>query len=178
MLTVERARERLSYDPATGALTWLERPRSEFSRDRLWVTWNKRWAGKEAGSVGVNGYRYVTVDGVKYLSHRVIWLIATGAWPANDIDHEHGRRSDNQFDALREATRGENLKNCCRRKDNSSGTTGVYLDRSRGKWVAVIHSDGITHHLGRHESIDDAIAARKSAEAIHGFHENHGREAA
>ena len=38
-------------------------------------------------------------------------------------------------------------------------------------------AEHIAHHLGLFDIFDDAVAARKKADAEHGFHANHGRAA-
>ena len=50
------------------------------------------------------------------------------------------------------------------RSDNSSGYTGVYC--TRGKWEARIAYQRVRYLLGRFDSIDEAVAARKSAEQL------------
>jgi hypothetical protein len=171
MLTAERARALFDYDPATGALTWKAN-----HPDGKSAMINKRFRGKEAGSVDKGlGYRKIGIDGRKYLVHRVIWLIVHGEWPAHDIDHEDGKRSDNRLAKMREATRGQNLKNAQRRKDNTSGVTGV--SRRGKKWVASICSEGVRQRLGLFASFDEAVMVRRTAQARLGFHPNHGREA-
>lgn len=47
---------------------------------------------------------------------------------------------------------------------NTSGTTGVWYDRSRGAWVAEIMFRGKKYFLGRRVIKEDAIKLRKQAE--------------
>lgn len=60
----------------------------------------------------------------------------------------------------------------CRRKNNTSGRTGV--QRSwKGNWLASIKKNGVTTTLYYGPSKDEAIAARDRAEiALYGFHRN------
>lgn len=48
--------------------------------------------------------------------------------------------------------------------NNKSGVTGVSFDKTRQKWTAHIQCHGKKIFLGRFESIDDAVKARKTAE--------------
>ena len=54
-----------------------------------------------------------------------------------------------------------NKRTLCR---NSSGRTGVSWNKAQKKYVAYISRDGVRHHLGTFEKIEDAIAAREKAE--------------
>lgn len=49
-------------------------------------------------------------------------------------------------------------------KANKSGVVGVNYDRSRGKWMAGIRFQGQKYNLGRFDSFEDAVEARKKAE--------------
>ena len=51
--------------------------------------------------------------------------------------------------------------------NNTSGCTGVYYDRRRGKWAAQIGFKGKTYHLGCYAEKRDAIRARKRGEEMH-----------
>lgn len=51
-----------------------------------------------------------------------------------------------------------------RNKNNSSGHTGVSYDSNRKLWVAQITFQRQNHTLGRFDTIDEAIKARKEAE--------------
>ena len=50
------------------------------------------------------------------------------------------------------------------RSTNTSGTTGVWFDKNRGKWCAEIMFKRKKYSLGRYTDKEDAIAARKAAE--------------
>lgn len=52
-------------------------------------------------------------------------------------------------------------------ENTNSGVNGVYFDKSRGRWVAVMKYNGIRYSLGRYLDKDDAIIARLSAEKQH-----------
>lgn len=155
---------RLSYDPATGIITWL----AQANRS---VQWNGRFAGKAAGSIDPDtGYLRVRVDGQLLYGHRIAWAISTGAWPNREIDHRNGDRTDNRLVNLREATKAENCQNAALRSDNASGATGVYFCQRSRRWIAEIQISGRRFHLGAHRSINDARSAYlRAKENMHGF---------
>lgn len=65
---------------------------------------------------------------------------------------------------IRENTSLNNISRKNPIKSNKSGVTGVYFDKSRGKWLAQIEFQGKRHYLGRFDKKDDAVEARKKAE--------------
>jgi hypothetical protein len=155
-LTARRARALLSYDPETGEFRWrLGRPKAK--------------AGALAGTVNLAGYRVIGVDGRLYLAHRLAWLIERGKWPAHEIDHENGTRSDNRWCNLRPATHAENWRNRPRQSNNRSGYKGVYWHPQSGKWTARIKAGSVDRSLGLFESKEDAARAyARSAKELHG----------
>lgn len=58
--------------------------------------------------------------------------------------------------------------------NNKSGAAGVYWNRANQNWCAGIKVSGKSLYLGAFSEKSDAIAARKAAEAYHGFHPDHG----
>lgn len=52
-------------------------------------------------------------------------------------------------------------------KNNTSGHKGVAFDKSRNKYMAYINVHDKRIYLGRYETIEDAIKARKQAEEKH-----------
>lgn len=91
MLTAERLREVLEYDPAIGVFRWLIKPCGQIS------------IGDIAGCRHGEGYVQIRVIGRIYLAHRLAWLYMTGEWPISLIDHRNLDRSDNRWSNLREA---------------------------------------------------------------------------
>lgn len=174
-LTAEQARRLLRYEPETGKLYWLERPREMFQTSRAFGTWNTRYAGQEALSyVDGHGYRRGNLLGRTYQSYRVIWLIQTGEWPEGHIDHINGVRDDNRWENLRQVTNAENQRNAKRRIDNKSGVTGVFWSKRRGKWYAQVGTRSALKHLGSFSTIEEAEAARRIANIRYGYSDRHG----
>lgn len=156
MLTAERVRELLNYDPETGVFQW-RKPRAQA-------------IGKsEAGTINASGYRIMNVAGKLYRAHRLAWLYVYGEMPDGMIDHINGVRSDNRIANLRLADNGKNQMNAKRRSDNKSGYRGVSWHRKASKWSAEIWCDGEKHYLGLFECEKDAHAARvEAAKRLHG----------
>lgn len=145
-LTCEQVRALLHYEPSTGAFTWL-------------VQRGRQKAGAVAGSIKTEGYREIGVAGRLYYAHRLAWLWVHGRWPTDQLDHINGVESDNRLANLRECTNAENCQNLGRRKNNTSGVTGVYWNEDRAKWQAQIRDGGRIRALGRFPSIDAAERA-------------------
>jgi hypothetical protein len=168
--------ELCAVDTAAGVLVWKTRPAAMFSSQRACDSWNTRFAGKEAGSTNKRGYREVHFAGRLHLRHRLIWLAEHGVMPIM-IDHERGVEAGDGIGNLRQTDQPENMKNLKMQKRNKTGHPGVTL-LPTGKYRAAIRSDNVSMHLGHFDSVEDAIAARKKAERLYGFHPNHGRKVA
>lgn len=170
-------------DPQSGKLIWRERPNWMFApnnfsgkRETNARRWNKVHAGREAlTSVGTHGYRNGSIFATWHLAHRIIWTMANGRWPEEDIDHIDGNRLNNAISNLRSVSRQENTKNLSRRPLNTSGVPGVIWNKRSRKWRASIKVSGKFIYLGHFENLEAAALARKIAEAQYGFHPNHGR---
>lgn len=159
--------EILKYDPLTGKLFWKERPVSMFSNSRACRSWNSRYAGKEAFTADLNGYRQGMINYRTLYAHRVAWAIYYGEWPTDQIDHINCDRSDNRIANLRSADAFGNNRNQMLMKNNTSGFKGVSRARS-GRWVAKIMAGGKYKHLG---TFDSAVeAAKVYARAAAGYH--------
>jgi len=171
-------RKLLRYEPETGKLYWLERPREFFGSDRLWRSWNTRYAGQEAFTAdnGV-GYRIGSIFGRHHLAHRVGWAIVHGQYPVV-TDHINGDRSDNRLCNLRSIEGWQNALNSRLHARNTSGHVGVTWHAPAQKWAAQLSYRGKAKFLGLFATKEEAIAARSSASAEYGFHPNHGRTAA
>lgn len=90
------------------------------------------------------------------------------------VDHINHDRSDNHIENLRLVTNMQNAQNKKMRPDNTSGTTGVYFNKSLKLWCARITINQKVIMLGCRVDKDAAVALRKQAEIEYGFHPNHG----
>jgi hypothetical protein len=179
MITQKYLHEALSYDQETGVFTWLDdRPVSHFKNEHGRSIWKARRAGKPAGYKGNRGYIQIGIYGKLISAHRLAWCYVYGNMPDDQIDHIDGDPINNQISNIRAVTNAENSKNQKRYKNNSSGVVGVYWDKRGEKWMSKIKVDGNQIYLGLFDKIEDAAAARKSAELEYGFHENHGQDRA
>lgn len=134
IITAERLREVVVYDPATGVFTWVI---TRSSRAR---------AGDIAGAMTQHGYLTVCIDYGRYYLHRLAWLWAYGAWPSKNIDHIDGDRTNNSLSNLRDVSQMINAQNT-KHARNASGLMGVYM-ASANCWVASLCVNRKKVHIG------------------------------
>jgi hypothetical protein len=162
MLSHERLKSLVEYDPQTGIFT-----RKAASQKGL--------IGATAGWI-YNGYLYLRVDKTIYKGHRLAWFYVYGEWPPGDIDHINGNRADNRVDNLRVVDDAINSKNQRLYKNNKSGVPGVKLKKATGVWEVYLGSSPRIYAGGSRDWFE-AVCIRKSAELRHNYHPNHGRQA-
>ena len=157
-LTAERLRELLHYNPETGEFRWRVR-----ASGRVKV-------GAVAGSLAGEDYWRIKIGGRKCFLHRLVWLYVHGVWPADQLDHINGVRSDNRLVNLREATSAENSQNHCLRNDNKSRYPGVHWHNRDKKWRAMVGINGRSICVGYFDDPETASIARNDAKAkLHTF---------
>lgn len=154
MLTAERLRELVRYDPETGIFT------NRITRN------SKALKDKPSGGLGAGGYIQITLDGITYYAHRLAVLYVTGSWPSNQIDHENKIRSDNKWNNLRDATSKQNRANTDALSNSKTGVKGVRWRSSTGRYLAEIRLNNRHIHLGSFETIEEAAAAYKAAAVL------------
>ncbi len=154
----------LSYDPLTGIIT------------RRFYSPRKGERIKQVGSIHKFGYLTCSFDSKRLRVHRLAWYLYYGEFPKNDIDHINGDRTDNRIVNLRDVTKAENGRNQKKPERNTSGVSGVYRQKGRKHWFAAIRVDGKQLFLGSFLEFHEAVNARKNAEVLYDFHENHGRK--
>lgn len=143
-ITRERVLELLDYDPETGDFTW-----------KIWPGGRIR-KGAIAGSINSNGYRQIRVHPGRHMAHRLAWLVMTGKWPVEEIDHINGVRADNRWANLREATRSQNCANCIPpRRRNPDLPKGVRPAQRSPRWRVAVR--GV--YLGVFDTIEEAHEA-------------------
>lgn len=124
-------------------------------------------AGSIAGYKRKDGRLEVYVDRQRFFVHRIIFALANGTWPIEQIDHINGNPSDNRPENLRHCSNTENQQNVSLRKDSTSGLIGVSFSKATNKWKAEIKSDGDTIYLGVFKSKYDAHAAYLQAKSTY-----------
>lgn len=173
-MPIELLRQLVECDQ-NGNLTWLPRTKETHS-GRDVHRWNTRYAGKRAlYHKSLKGYLLGRIHSMYFSAHRVVWALHHGAWPTMFIDHINGNPADNRIENLRDVSNSENARNAKTYSTNTSGRTGVHYQTALQKYAAYIRIADRKLHLGFYDNLDDAIAARVTAERAHGFHENHGR---
>jgi hypothetical protein len=177
-ISIKTLRTLISYDPETGEFTWIKRHHRYFLNTQnpklRAAIWNANYAGKPALAVDSHGYLSGSILNQGYMAHRVAWALHYGRWPRLEIDHINHVRSDNRISNLREVPPSVNSKNFPLNKLNTSGHSGVAWDKRHRRWKARIGFNMRRVNLGSFENKADAIAARKKAEVLYGYHPNHG----
>ena len=98
--------------------------------------------------------------------HRLIMNVLGDDWKKVQVDHIHGdqTRNDNRKSNLRVVNVSQNGMNKKRQSNNTSGVTGVSLNKNKTKWRARIKINGKEKNLGEFINFEDAVNARKDAE--------------
>ena len=124
--------------------------------------------GSLAGNTDTHGYRQVKINGIRYLMHRIIFLMHHGYLP-EFIDHIDNNRLNNKIENLREANRSQNACNMKLCKTNTSGSKGVSWDRYRNKWMVRVGINGVDKYFGHYEDIELAdLVASEARLKTHG----------
>jgi hypothetical protein len=115
----------------------------------------------------------MTNSGSRYAASPRLHHFIMGKAPKGfEWDHRFGDQLDNRKENLRLATHAQNLFNCKRRVDNTSGYRGVAWDKTNGNWMSYINAHGQRYNLGRFSDPISAAKARdEAAKELHGdFH--------
>ena len=142
ILTVERLREVLRYDPKTGEFAWIEPKNGRRAK-----------VGCVQFENGRPRYIKIEVDAKKCRAHILAWMLMTGARPVRLIDHINQDPTDNRWVNLRLGTKRLNSLNHRLYANNKSGATGVHWCNTRRKWIAKTHR----RYLGQFDTKDEAI---------------------
>src|SRR4030095_4783221 len=126
----------------------------------------KKWHAVESRGACYAAHSYY-VDGKQ---HRVFlhrFLLGLKPGDGLECDHRNGNGLDNRRTNIRRATASENNRNRRLFKSNKSGWTGVSWNWKYRRWQEHAIVDGRWTNLGQFTNKDEAIAARRQAEAKH-----------
>lgn len=174
-ISLAYAKSLFQYNQSTGVIKWKKRPPWHFrdgqiSKEHAAAAWNAKYSGSIAGTPHVQGYIKITVDYVIYPAHVLAFLLMTGRWPQNHIDHADMNGFNNRWKNIREATHAENGRNRGKNKNNKSGFKGVSFSKQHQLWAARIKADGWGYlHLGLFDSAAIAsVSYNIAAQSLHG----------
>lgn len=138
ILTAQSLRNLLRYEVESGEFHWISRIGSIR-------------AGATAGSTSRSGYIDICVSKERHGAHRLAWLYVHGEWPAGEIDHLDGDKSNNRISNLRDITHAVNTQNlrAAHRRNKSTGLLGVRRSDTKAlRFNAVIMVSGKVKCLG------------------------------
>lgn len=156
MITQEKLKKLLHYDPETGVFCWRINTRKKHKKGDL------------AGNIYGKGPVIICINSRPYPAHRLAWLYVYGYMPEGIVDHIDRCNYHNWIDNLREGTQTCNMRNKGLRADNASGVSGVR--KCNKYWLSHIGIANKNHKLGTFENFVEAVAHRFAAEqCIGGF---------
>ena len=163
-VSLDEINRQLSYDPISGDLRWNINKKGPVR------------AEDKAGSIMVNGYRVIGINGKGYLAHRIAWFMHYGVDPVEtQIDHADRNRGNNAIKNLRLATDSQNRTNTPVRAHSKLGVKGVSYRKGRNLFRARITVNSVEIHLGEFTTVEEAHAAYcHAAKRIHGEFFNAG----
>lgn len=159
MLTLERLKEIIDYNPESG----------------IFIAKIRRSHCQKGDVVGCNygdGYMRTAIDGRDYLLHRLAWFYVYGQMPKM-IDHINGDRGDNRIENLRIADYHINARNSCRKTNSSARFKGISWHKVSKKWQVQIRCGGELIPLGYFD--DDTEAAFNYDLASLKYHREYGK---
>lgn len=153
MVTYKRVKGLFKYNPFSGNL--IRR-----------ITISRSIKGSIAGCTEIehrSGYKKirVSIDNRNYLAHRIIWLLMTGKWPLNEIDHIDRNATNNRWLNLREATHSQGMMNKSVHSNNKLGVKGIRITRWGYQTEIGVNDKHI--HLGYFKTLEEAKHARHKA---------------
>lgn len=171
-------RECFDYDPETGELKWIYRPREHFDREVGWKIWTRRFAGTVAGDGcnrrknGKKKYSAVAISilgrGVQIfqVTRIICGLMGVNLPKGHLVDHINHDIWDNRWCNLRVVTASQNQHN---KAGHSKWSLPKGVSPFHGKFRAVISVNKKQIRLGIFVSVEEAANAyARAARAYHG----------
>ena len=107
------------------------------------------------------GYRKLTIKGVSYLLHRLIFLYHFKYLP-KVIDHVDGSVSNNKIENLQNCSQSKNISKSKLFNTNTTGFKGVSYHKVANKYEAYFTRNYIRTYVGLYETASEAFKAREN----------------
>ena len=157
MITQQRLKELVDYDPKTGVFI------------RKTLVRGKGVIGEVVGMKDRDGYLKASFHGRRYFLHRLAWLYVYGVFPKNVIDHINGIPDDNRIKNLRDVSIKVNAQNQTKAQASSkTKLLGVCWHKHKNLFMASIRVDGVVKFLGYFKKAEEGH--KKYLEAKRQFH--------
>jgi hypothetical protein len=130
----------------------------------------------------------ITIDKIRYLAHRIIWVIKNGNIDPNlVVDHLDGNPFNNKLNNLKLKSSSGNSRNTKKTTRNTSGVVGVSYSKTRNAWLATYidlkgnnRSKNFSCMKYGDSAFDLAVKFRQNAEKIlkedgQGYSDRHGK---
>lgn len=161
VLTQERLKEVLHYDPETGQFIWLV-ARAQKPKGSIAGAIKK---GPASSSQRRWGYVLIGIARKVYFAHRLAWFYVYGRWPVQQLDHIDGDRTNNRIANLRESTSAQNAQNRYYSGGKSSRFLGVCWAKDTQRWQTMIRINGKPIYLGQYRTEAEAYEVYLAAKA-------------
>lgn len=155
MITLQRLKELVHYEPMTGV----------FTRIAL-VPKSKAKLGPIQGYAKKEGHLKACIDGHEYYLARLAYFYMTGVW-GDIIDHIDGNPQNNKWSNLRNTSKLGNVHNQVKaHHHNKSGLLGAHWRADKGKYESSITTCGKKTRLGYFATAEEAHEAYKEAKRV------------
>lgn len=155
MITHERLKELIHYDPVSGVLTRIAVPKR-----------SKAKLGPIKGYSKKEGHLKTCLDSKEYYLARLAYFYMTGTW-GNIIDHKDGNPINNVWFNLRNTNKIGNVQNQTRAHHQSkSQLIGAHWRADKNKFESSITAGGKRTRLGYFSTALEAHEAYKTAKRV------------
>lgn len=139
--------------------------KSHMTEYHIWLNMKRRCNNPASNVYDIYGGR-----GIKVCQEweEDFWQFYNDVGPRPSKDYSLDRidgNGDYEPNNVKWATWQEQNRNKPLQHNNTSGVKGVSYRKKYGTWAAYIHLDKKKRHLGTFKTFDEAVAARKAAEA-------------
>lgn len=122
-----------------------------------------RYKSDAAAEISNTGYPRTCFKGVRYLTHRLVYIMVHGEIPEGmEIDHINQNKLDFRISNLRAVPRSVNMENRGVMRNNTSGFKGVSFHVRKGAWFGRKQVQGTRQYTRPCPTAEEAYHALQS----------------